>query len=80
MCCQCSFRGDSPFAKVKQTIARAEDVVSLVASYEGDREDVGYTITVYSDYKASPSPPQTLLYTKDVCCFPLHQRRKKPTH
>ncbi|KAI0690918.1 hypothetical protein C8T65DRAFT_87074 [Cerioporus squamosus] len=57
---------NSPHVLVKQVISRTEDLISLVASYEGEREDVGYTITVYSNYKASAILPQKLLYTKDI--------------
>ncbi|TFK84241.1 cysteine proteinase [Polyporus arcularius HHB13444] len=57
---------NSPHVLVKQSISRGEDLISLVASYEGEREDVGYTITVYSNLKASAIPPQKLLYTKDI--------------
>ncbi|RPD57684.1 cysteine proteinase, partial [Lentinus tigrinus ALCF2SS1-6] len=57
---------NSPHVLVKQTIAVAEDIITLIASYEGEREDVGYTITVYSNYKATANPPKKLLYTKDI--------------
>ncbi|RPD57666.1 cysteine proteinase, partial [Lentinus tigrinus ALCF2SS1-6] len=57
---------NSPHVLVKQTIAGPEDIITLIASYEGEREDVGYTITLYSNYKATANPPKKLLYTKDI--------------
>ncbi|KAI1791151.1 hypothetical protein LXA43DRAFT_1082820 [Ganoderma leucocontextum] len=56
-----------PHVLVKAKTSHAEDVWTIVASYEGEREDVGFTITVYSHRKASwIHAPSKLLYSKDV--------------
>ncbi|PIL33578.1 hypothetical protein GSI_04201 [Ganoderma sinense ZZ0214-1] len=56
-----------PHVLVKVKASHAEDLWTLVASYEGEREDVGFTLTVYSHRKASwVHAPSKLLYCKDV--------------
>ncbi|KAI9062454.1 cysteine proteinase [Trametes sanguinea] len=50
-----------------RTALRGDDLLTIAASYEGDRDDVGFTLTAYSTVRASwvrnPSKP---MYTKDL--------------
>ncbi|KAM5543052.1 hypothetical protein V8D89_003436 [Ganoderma adspersum] len=58
---------NAPHVLVKVTTAHVEDPWTIVASYEGEREDVGFTLTVYSHRKASwVHAPNKLLYSKDI--------------
>ena len=60
-----SWKADGFQVKVKTS--HVEDSWTIVASYEGEREDVGFTLTVYSHRKASwVHAPTKLLYSKDV--------------
>ncbi|KAI0741055.1 hypothetical protein C8Q76DRAFT_609267, partial [Earliella scabrosa] len=63
-------RGDytnSPHVLAKTSVSGTDDLIALVASYEGEREDVGFTLTVYSNCQAScMHNPQKLLYSKEL--------------
>ncbi|TBU43387.1 hypothetical protein BD309DRAFT_991045 [Dichomitus squalens] len=53
--------------QVKARVSEEENIWALVASYEGDREDVGFTLTVYSHRNASwATTPNKLIYSQDV--------------
>ena len=55
------------YQQAKTSVSSTDDLVTLVASYEGEREDVGFTLTVYSNCQASwMHSPQKLLYSKEV--------------
>ncbi|TBU31057.1 hypothetical protein BD311DRAFT_657405, partial [Dichomitus squalens] len=48
-------------------VSEGENLWALVASYEGDREDVGFTLTVYSHRNASwVTTSNKLIYSQDV--------------
>ncbi|EJF55966.1 hypothetical protein DICSQDRAFT_175357 [Dichomitus squalens LYAD-421 SS1] len=58
---------DAPHALVKARVSEEENLWALVASYEGDREDVGFTLTVYSHRNASwVTTPNKFIYSQDV--------------
>ena len=77
--CPMSWKADGFQVKVKTS--HAEDPWTVVASYEGEREDVGFTLTVYSHRKASwVHAPTKLLYSKDVSLrLGLQKREARPT-
>ena len=53
-------------AQVRTSIT-ASECLTLVASYEGERDDVGFTLTAYSNAKlAWAHTPMNPPYTKDV--------------
>ena len=57
--------------------SQAEDLWTVIASYEGEREDVGFTLRVYSHRKASwIHALSKLLYSKDVSGRQLTQKRE----
>ena len=72
--CPMSWKANGFQVKVKTS--HAEDPWTIVASYEGEREDVGFTLTAYSHRKASwVHAPTKLLYSKDVShCSGLQKR------
>ncbi|KAH9935228.1 uncharacterized protein BXZ73DRAFT_89556 [Epithele typhae] len=48
-------------------ISPSEQLITLVASYEGERDDVGFTLTVYANSRTMwVHAPQELLYSKDI--------------
>ncbi|KAI0753163.1 hypothetical protein C8Q80DRAFT_1097736, partial [Daedaleopsis nitida] len=58
---------NSPHVLVRTAVSHSEDLFTLVSSYEGERADVGFTLTVYCNCKASwVHIPQKLLHSKEV--------------
>ncbi|KAI8978288.1 hypothetical protein BD414DRAFT_495116 [Trametes punicea] len=50
-----------------KTAVSAEDLLTFVASYEGERDDVGFTLTAYSEVEISwVQNSISLLYTQDI--------------
>ncbi|OSC96512.1 cysteine proteinase [Trametes coccinea BRFM310] len=50
-----------------RTSLSADDLLTIVASYEGERDDVGFTLTAYSTVKTSwVRNPAKAVYTKDL--------------